>query len=83
MKTLLDQIQDQITRAVHERTFRQFAVICDGKDTIWSAVSRRPALREAVWILDFYHASENLMKAATAIFVSCAWGKSCQKKQRC
>ena len=83
MKTLLDQIEDQITRAVHERTFRQFAVICDGKDTIWSAVSRRPALREAVWILDFYHASENLMKAATAIFGDGDAAKSWHEKLRC
>lgn len=68
MKTLLEQIVDQVVRAQRGRSFRDFAVICDGKDTIWSAASSQPVLREAVWILDFYHASENLMKAATAIF---------------
>lgn len=68
MKTLLEQIADQVVRAKRERVFRQFAVICDGKDTIWTAASSQPALRGAVWILDFFHASENLMKAAVAIF---------------
>jgi hypothetical protein len=68
MKTLLAQVADQVTRAQCGRSFRQFAVICDGKDTIWSAASSQPILHGAVWILDFYHASENLMKAATAIF---------------
>ena len=68
MKTLLEQISDQVVRAKRGRTFREFAVICDGKDTIWTAASSQPVLRDAVWILDFYHASENLMKAAVAIF---------------
>jgi hypothetical protein len=68
MKTLLAQIGDQVARAKRNRSFREFAVICDGKDTIWSAAISRPELHDAVWILDFYHASENLMKAAVAIF---------------
>ncbi len=58
MVTLLDQIDDQVVRAKNGRSYRQFAVICDGKDTIWSAASRQLALHDAVWILDFYHASE-------------------------
>lgn len=68
MKTLLDQIADQVGRAKDGRAFRQFAVICDGKESIWSAASSKAVLHDAVWILDFYHASENLMKAAVAIF---------------
>lgn len=68
MKTLLEQIADQVVRAKRDRTLRGFAVICDGKDTIWSAASSMPVLCDAVWILDFYHASENLMKAALALF---------------
>lgn len=68
MVTLLGQIADQVTRAKNARVFREFAVICDGKDTIWNAAATQPVLHDAVWILDFYHASENLMKAAKAIF---------------
>lgn len=68
MKTLLEQVADQVTRAKKGRAFREFAVICDGKNTIWSAASSQPVLHDAVWILDYYHASENLKKAAIAIF---------------
>ncbi len=67
MKTLLEQIVDQVVRAKHGRVFREFGIVCDGKDTIWAAAAAHPELHEAVWILDFYHASENLMKAAKAI----------------
>jgi hypothetical protein len=68
MKTLLEQVADQVTRAKKGRNFREVAVICDGKSTIWSAASSQPVLHDAVWILDYYHASENLKKAAIAIF---------------
>jgi len=68
MTTLLEQIADQVARAKTGRVFREFAVICDGKDTIWNGATTQPVLHDAVWILDFYHASENLMKAAKAIF---------------
>lgn len=68
MVSLLEQVADQVTRAKAGRVFREFAIICDGKDTIWSAAATQPVLHDAVQILDFYHASENLMKAAKAIF---------------
>lgn len=68
MTTLLEQVADQVARAKSGRVFREFAVICDGKDTIWNGAATQPVLHDAVWILDFYHASENLMKAAKAIF---------------
>jgi len=67
MKTLLEQVVDQVTRAKRNRVFREFGIVCDGKDTIWDAAAAHPELHEAVWILDFYHAAENLMKAAKAI----------------
>ena len=68
MVTLLEQVVDQVRRATDGRTFREFAIVCDGKESIWDAAASHPELRSAVWILDFYHASENLMKAAKAIF---------------
>jgi hypothetical protein len=68
MKTLLEQVADQVVQAKRGRSFREFAVICDGKSTIWSSASTQPVLHGAVWILDYYHASENLKKAAIAIF---------------
>jgi hypothetical protein len=68
MKTLLEQVADQVARANLGRSFRQFVLLCDGKDAIWSAASSQPVLHDAVWIVDFYHVAENLMKAAVAIF---------------
>ena len=68
MTTLLEQVVDQVRRATQDRTFREFAIVCDGKEAIWDAAAEHPELRTALWILDFYHASENLMKAAKAIF---------------
>ena len=84
MTTLLEQIADQVTRAKTGRVFREFAVICDGKDTIWNGATTQPVLHDAVWILDFYHASENLMKAAKAIFgdgdEAKRWHDKCREK---
>jgi hypothetical protein len=68
MKTLLQQVAEQVARAKRDRVFREFALLCDGKDAIWSAACNQPVLHDAVWIVDFYHAAENLMKAAVAIF---------------
>jgi hypothetical protein len=68
MKTLLEQVVEQVVRAKRGRTFREFVLLCDGKDAIWSAACKQPLLHDAVWIVDFYHAAENLMKAAVAIF---------------
>lgn len=68
MKSLIASVADQVRRAKEGRHFREVVAVCDGKDTIWSAAAPHPELTDATWILDFYHASENLMKAAVAIF---------------
>jgi hypothetical protein len=67
MKTLLEQIEDQVVRTKRGRALSKTVLLCDGKETIWSVAGTQPSLCEAIWILDFYHASENLMKAAKAI----------------
>lgn len=82
MKTLIEQVADQVVRAQRGRAFRATTVICDGKDTIWSAAATQPALLGAVWILDFYHAAENLMKAAKAVFGDTAAANSWHAKLR-
>ena len=68
MKSLIANVADQVGRAKKGRRFRDVVAICDGKETIWSAAAPYAELTDATWILDFYHASENLMKAAVAIF---------------
>lgn len=84
MVSLIEQVADQVTRAKAGRVFREFAIICDGKDTIWAGAATQPVLRDAVQILDFYHASENLMKAAKAIFgdgdEATRWHDKCREK---
>lgn len=82
MKTLLADLADQVTRAKSDRSFRVIAVICDGKEAIWTAAGTQPVLADAVWILDFFHASENLMKAAVAIFGDNSAAQSWFQKHR-
>ncbi|MEQ1713641.1 MAG: ISKra4 family transposase [Nitrospira sp.] len=68
MCSLVEAVATQVATAHSHTTRRATVVICDGKNTIWDAATKHPSLRQAIQILDFYHASENLMKAATAIF---------------
>ena len=68
MTSLVEHVARRVTRAKEQSSFREVVVICDGKETIWNAASKHEVFHDATWILDFYHASENLMKAAKAIF---------------
>ena len=68
MTSLVARITDQVARAVDAHEYREIAVICDGKSSIWNTAAEQAVLSEATFILDFYHASENLMNAAKAIF---------------
>lgn len=68
MRSLVEAVVAQVAKASERVARRALVVICDGKNTIWDSAAKHPLLRQSVQILDFYHASENLMKAATAIF---------------
>jgi len=68
MKSLVEHVARQVARAKEDHEFREVVVICDGKEAIWNSATRHEVFHDATWILDFYHASENLMKAAKAIF---------------
>jgi len=68
MDTLVDQVVAEVVRARERHDYRLTVVLCDGDRTIWKHVEERPEFEGATMILDFYHASENLMKAAKAIF---------------
>lgn len=67
MSSLVNARSEQVARATACTPRRALVVICDGKNTIWDAAKKHPVLRQAIQILDFYRASENLMKAAVAI----------------
>lgn len=67
----LVQRQAAIVKELREnRVFREVAVICDGKRSIWKDAESTEAYRGATFVLDFYHALENVSKAAEAIFGS-------------
>ena len=68
MTSLVEHVARRVARAKERNDFRDVVVICDGKETIWNAANKHEVFQDATWILDFYHASENLMKAAKAIF---------------
>jgi len=68
MTTLIDEVAACVSDTCSRQSFNHVAVICDGKDSIWNSAANRPELDGAVFILDFYHASESLSDVATAIF---------------
>ena len=77
MTRLLAEQSSVVEDLLESRSLREFAVICDGKPAIWTAAENIPAYENATFILDFYHVSEGLSKAAEAIF-----GKSTAKATR-
>lgn len=77
MTRLLAEQSSVVEDLLESRSLREFAVICDGKRAIWTAAEGNPAYENATFILDFYHVSEGLSKAAEAIF-----GKSTAEAQQ-
>ena len=74
MATLVDRLTSLVGELRANRTFKHFAVICDGSKPIWKTATSRAEFSDAVHILDFYHAAQHLSAAADAIF-----GKDTQK----
>jgi hypothetical protein len=68
MTTLIAQVEHQVSLAQQGREFREIAVLCDGKDTIWDTAEQSEVLAEATHILDFYHASSYVSGVANAIY---------------
>ncbi len=68
MPTLIAQVEHQVSLVQRGRAFRQVAVLCDGKDTIWDTAKQSEGLEGAIHILDFYHASSYVSGVANAIY---------------
>jgi len=68
MPALLEQVVACVAGVGAQRRFDHVAVICDGKDSIWNSAERNREFAGAVFILDFYHASQTLSAVADAIF---------------
>jgi hypothetical protein len=78
-------VSDLLQRRRH--AFREVAVICDGKRSIWNVVQDTSTYGVATEILDFYHAAEHLSRAAEALFGKAskrakAWFARYRKKMR-
>jgi hypothetical protein len=68
MTTLIAQVEQQVSTVQQGREFREIAVLCDGKDTIWDTAEQSEVLAGAIHILDFYHASSYVSGVAKAIY---------------
>jgi hypothetical protein len=68
MKRLLEQQNELVKPLLENRRLREVVLLCDGKRSIWNAAESLCSFPRATLILDFYHASEHLSKAAEAIF---------------
>ncbi len=68
MNTLIAQVEHQVSLVQQGREFRELAVLCDGKDTIWDTAEQSERLAGAIHILDFYHASSYVSGVADAIY---------------
>ncbi len=68
MRTLMARIQTEVETLCEHRTFRRLVVLCDGKDFIWRTAESLDALKPAIFILDFYHASSYIADVAKAIY---------------
>lgn len=68
MNTLIEQIEHEVSQLREAREFREFVVLCDGKDFIWKTAESMPTLKSATFILDFYHASSYVANVAKAIY---------------
>ena len=68
MKRLLEQQNRLVEPLLRNRKLREIVLLCDGKPSIWSAAESLCSFPAATRILDFYHATEHLSRAAEAVF---------------
>jgi hypothetical protein len=77
MDTSFDQQSWAASELSRERSFSEVVVICDGKPSLWKTIDQIPLYAGATQILDFFHVTEHLSRAAEAIF-----GKKDEKANR-
>jgi hypothetical protein len=84
METLVNLVAAQVAQASAACPDRMLMVLCDGNDTIWRQTETREEFSDAILALDFYHAAQNLMHAAKAIFgegeSANAWHKKVRRR---
>ena len=68
MVRLLEQQNSIVSPLLRNRVLRRIVFLCDGKPAIWTAAEKLESYPMATLILDFFHATEHLSKAAEALF---------------
>jgi len=68
MVTLIDGLVAQAVEAKQRGSFQHLVVLADGKREIWRVVDEQPVFDGFTRILDFYHATEHVSKAAEQLF---------------
>lgn len=68
MARLLDQQNNVVGPLLRNRQLHAIVFLCDGKEAIWTGAKKLEGFPIATHILDFYHATENLSKAAEGLF---------------
>jgi hypothetical protein len=68
MTRLLKQQNTVVGPLLKNRQLREIVFLCDGKPSIWTGAEKLHSFPMATLILDFYHATEHLSKAAEALF---------------
>ena len=77
METLVDGLVAQAERALQAGFFPHRVVLADGKRQIWDTVDEYAVFDDFIRVLDFYHATEHLSKAAEHLF-----GKGSEQAKR-
>lgn len=77
MKSLVQRLEGTVAELRAERSFEEVVVLCDGKPSIWNAATKAECYEGATFILDFFHAAEQLSKASETIF-----GKNSDKAKK-
>ena len=54
--------------ATHSNPFLEYVMLCDGARSIWNYVENNSMYKDYKFLVDFYHTSEHLSRAAEAIF---------------
>ena len=77
MVTLIDGLVGQTEQALQQGCYHERVLLADGRREIWRAAGEHAVFDDFTCILDFYHATDHLSKAAEHLF-----GKGSDAAQR-
>lgn len=68
MRTLIDALVGQTEQARQQGFYHELVLLADGRREIWRAAGEHAVFDDFTRILDFYHTTEHLSKAAQHLF---------------